>query len=97
MEDQIVLNTDGLPVSLFSQFSTVLGLGPMSFPTQFMRGLAGALGWSTGYSRMGLNFLSQIRQRVVKLGKVVFKYIYRKPGGAQLKLPEDEIASPRIR
>jgi hypothetical protein len=37
MVDQArVLNTDGLPVSLVSQFSKVLKRGPESFPTQFM-------------------------------------------------------------
>jgi hypothetical protein len=93
MVDQRVLNTDGLPVSLFSKFSTVLRHGPASFPTQTMRELAGAAGWSNGYAHMGLNSFSRNEQGQVELGNGVFKYIYRKPGGSQLKPPEDEIVT----
>jgi len=68
------LNTDGLPVSLFSQFSTVLGHGPGSFPTQFTQKLAEAAGWSNGYAHMGLNSLSRNYQGEVGLAEGVFKY-----------------------
>ena len=37
---------------------------------------------------MGLKSLSRNEQGEVELG--VFKYIYRNPGGSQLKPPEDE-------
>ncbi|PMD19169.1 hypothetical protein NA56DRAFT_705743 [Hyaloscypha hepaticicola] len=66
MVDQRVLNTDGLPVSLFSQFSRVLKHGPNSFPTQFLRELAGAAGWSNGYAHMGLSSLSRNEQGELK-------------------------------
>jgi hypothetical protein len=57
----------------------------------------GAAGWSNGNAHMGLNSLSRNYQGEVELGEGVFKRIYRKPGGAQLKPPEDEIACPGIR
>jgi hypothetical protein len=93
MVDQRVLNTDGLPASLFSQFSTVLRHGPNSFPTQFLRELAGAAGWSNGYAHMGLSSLSRNEQGEVDLGDGPFRYIYRNPGGSQLKPPADEIVT----
>ncbi len=93
MLDQRVFNTDGLPDSLFSKFSTALLHGPASFPTQFLRDLARAAGWTNGYAHMGLNSLAPNEQGEVQLGYGVFKYIYRNPVGAQLKPPEDEIVT----
>ena len=93
MVDQRVLNTDGLPVSLFSKFETVLGHGPKSFPYQFMRQLAGSAGWTNGYAHMGLSSLSRDVQGQIELGDGPFKYIYRTPGKAQLQPPADAVVT----
>jgi hypothetical protein len=93
MVDQRVLNTDGMPVSLLSKFETVLQHGPESFPSNFMRQLAGSAGWTNGYAHMGLVSLSRNQQGEVELGEGPFKYIYRTPGKAQLQPPADAVVT----